>query len=456
MAPDIHVIYFPAHVNLVQDVKARLKATSVPIVTAHRQLPKELNITDQESATIIGSYVYVLELTATYPDGTSELTEVVTHYITEPFGPGYLRVCNWEGLTFLYGTMGTGLQVLADRTGWFNSPALAVMVAGALDKDKEPVPGRRVVLPWGTDSFNFAELTPDGLTVLKRSLDWGAAAWTGMLPGVASWDEVEIEDSGYIDGYDSRIGLYGGANVNANAAVATNAVLDRKIKVLGGQLRGSAHIPPDADLDRVVEVIDGGIITGDILHLPALVPMPFAAEPAGMGAAVDCVYSSGTITISSDLHANGFTITNNATVLISGTVTILCSGEVDIRGTGRLVLDDGARLTMYTKDEVDIQDTAKVNPGVADPSRLTWIVLGDRIRIKGDAQLTAAVQASAGEVSVQDRAHFYGTFIGKKFKVEHTGAAHIDTGRSGTVATMGSATPLARITGKRVRWVEAP
>ena len=97
-----------------------------------------------------------------------------------------------------------------------------------------------------------------------------------------------------------------------------------------------------------------------------------------------------------------------------------------------------------------------MNPGVADPTRLTWIVLGSRLIVKGDAQLTAAVQAFAGEVNVQDRAHFYGTFIGKKFKVEHTGAGHIDTGNSGTVATMGSATPLPRITGKPVRWLEAP
>ncbi|MBT8145174.1 MAG: hypothetical protein KJO55_10760, partial [Gammaproteobacteria bacterium] len=56
---------------------------------------------------------------------------------------------------------------------------LATLDAGAINLDDDPSPGRRVMLPWGGTTFDVANLTTAGLTILRRALEWASVATEG-------------------------------------------------------------------------------------------------------------------------------------------------------------------------------------------------------------------------------------------------------------------------------------
>ena len=112
------------------------------------------------------------------------------------------------------------------------------------------------------------------------------------------------------------------------------------------------------------------------------------------------------------------------------------------------------KLNLYTKKEVNIKDNARVNVNTLDPTRLSCAILKKKFELTEDGQLCAALHAFDGELKVKDAAQFYGTFVGKKAKLEDGGFWHVDKGISGTVTTIGTGFNLSVITGRGYRWVE--
>ncbi|MGB2823293.1 MAG: hypothetical protein WBF17_20090, partial [Phycisphaerae bacterium] len=79
----MHIIYYPSHTKLENEIRDRLKLTDLPIVTGHSKLVNELGIAGGESKAYDGSSIDVLELTRTVTDEFGvEHVEVITHYIT--------------------------------------------------------------------------------------------------------------------------------------------------------------------------------------------------------------------------------------------------------------------------------------------------------------------------------------------------------------------------------------
>lgn len=459
VANNTHVIYFPAHTKLENNVKDKLKATDLPIVIERKTLAKELKVIDNDGSDYSGKVINVLELTRTFTDDDGvEYTETYRHYITDPFALGQLDICSANAKLLKYDYKVIGADVLAVRVGESNRITLAALGAGALKADKKPARAARVVMPWGKEdsSFSISSLNADGLTLLRRSLDWSGSSWTGLLPGVAAWDKVEIKNGSIVDGFNSALGPYGGDNVNRDATISTNSTRDDKIKVdTTATLYGDIYLTPNANAAKVLDV--RGVVTGTTRWLGSPIPVPSPREPTDMGGAMgDRTYSSGTTVIDSDMHVRKLTITGSATVQIDGDVRIFSDEEVHIRQQAQVALLPGATLTMYTKKKVEITDDAQVNVSTADPTRLAWVILKDKIEVKKNAQLYAAVQGYDAELKAMEGGQFYGTFVGKKAKAETGGKWHVDTGNSGTVVTMGHGMDLGKLVGNRIRWKGQP
>lgn len=119
-----------------------------------------------------------------YPTVSSIDIVVNSHYITSQFNAGSLSIfSSTQEAHAMTGTLAGGLQTLAeiDDSGT-NRPGLAIIDAGDSLYGGGTAPARRVALPWGSRDFDFAALTSDGLTLLKRSLDW-AGEQTPTAPG---------------------------------------------------------------------------------------------------------------------------------------------------------------------------------------------------------------------------------------------------------------------------------
>jgi len=469
-AVKMNVIYFPAHAALETAVRDKLRISDVPIVAEHKQLVKELKITDSDSREYLGASIDVLQLTRTVTDDYgAETTEVYVHYITAPFPIGRLWICGeLDDLLCLDGSM-IGTEALAAKTFDPTRVTLGVLESGALRADRKPARARRVALPWGKGYYWFSidSLNANGREILRRSLDWAGSSWIGYLPGIAVWDEVELKDTAEIDAYNAGLGAYGGGNATADAAVCTNSISADKIDISSGVLRGSIFVSPNADPSKVVRIGSGATVTGAVHRLRLNVPIPTPHEPADLGSAGgDLIFLAGENIIDSDRHVKRLEIHGDAVVRIAGNVRILCDEEVRIEDNAQLRLDAGAQLTMFTKRKVVITGGAKVNPEVPaavegdpplwpDPSRLAWIILEDRIEASGGAQVHAMVRTYDGQLHVKETARIFGTFVGKRVLVENSAAFHVDTSSSGTVTTMGTGIDLGTISGG-VRWVERP
>ena len=466
----MHVIYFPAQTTLQGDVQTALKSTTLPIVSEHLVLAEDVEIGVNKSKEYDATSVKVLPLTQIVTDDAgAESTVVVTHYITQPFPVGILQICDATTTLLRLDGRASGSTSLIRRIDDGSPTCLAVLEAGALGANYQPARARRVVLPWGGVGFNASALNTNGQTLLMRSLDWAGSGWRGFLPGIAVWDDIRIDSSGVIDSYESADGNYDAVRNGADATLSTNSTADDRIKLDGGLIKGSIFLMPKANAYRVIDY-HGGAVSGNIYRLSLPVPIPSVTAPTDIPFLGNVTYSTGTTVINSDRRFDDLKITDDATVRIEGDVRIYCQKNLTVEKQGRIVLADGASLTLYTYETAELKDDARINvdpsvdPGgvatigpalTADPTRLTWILLRDKLVVGGDSHVCAAVQSYNALLEVKDAGQFYGTFVGKEVYVHNAGQLHVDTSSSGTIVTIGGGIDLS-LTRVTTQWIDSP
>ncbi len=108
-----------------------------------------------------------------YNDSRIELTDV-SHYITASLTGQLITVFGQSQKMQYVGesALPSGAQVLATNPN-NDEPALIVVEAGSALQEGTAA-GRRVFLPWATNNLNFSSMNSNGLTVLKRSIEWAA------------------------------------------------------------------------------------------------------------------------------------------------------------------------------------------------------------------------------------------------------------------------------------------
>jgi len=466
----IHVIYFPAQTTLSGDVQTALKSTTLPIVSEHKVLAENVEIGVNNSVEYDGTTVKVLQLTRIVTDDVgTESTVVVTHYITQPFPVGDLTICDTTSRLLRLNFRSVGSTSLVRRVDSGNPTVLAVLEAGALGVDSQPARARRVVLPWGGADFEAGNLNASGQTLLMRSLDWAGSGWRGFLPGIAVWDDIEIKSMGVIDSYESADGAYDAVRNGAEATISTNSTGHDRIRLEGGIVKGSIFLMPKAWANWVIDY-SGGAVSGNIYRLSLPVPIPSVTAPTDIPLLGNVTYSTGTTIINSDCMFDDLKITDDATVRIEGDVRIYCQKSLTMDEQSRIVLADGATLTLYTYEQAQIKDDARLNvdPSVdpggvptigpalqADPTKLTWVLLRDELKIDDDAHVCAAVQSYNARLQVKGAGQFYGTFVGKEVSVQNAGQFHVDTSTSGTIVTIGGGIDLS-VTRVTTQWIDSP
>ena len=111
--------------------------------------------------------------------GTTIKTEG-THYIVEPLSAGIFTVLTTsESFAGLTGARAPDLQIVAETPAGIGPATLdsgAALINGGVSA------GRRVFLPWGGNNMDVNHLSDDGLTIFKRSLEWG----TGLCASLKS------------------------------------------------------------------------------------------------------------------------------------------------------------------------------------------------------------------------------------------------------------------------------
>jgi hypothetical protein len=105
-----------------------------------------------------------------------------SHYITSPFSNALLTyLSSLQPVTKINTGFAPGLNTLAEmyNVGGIWKPALAVIDLGGELSGGGTAAGRRVQLPWGTESFDINALNADGQTIMKRAIEWAAGQEEG-------------------------------------------------------------------------------------------------------------------------------------------------------------------------------------------------------------------------------------------------------------------------------------
>ncbi len=98
-----------------------------------------------------------------------------SHYLTETLATGPVQLStSVQSMWVLKPTLALDLHVLGELGA--AEPGLAYLETGERRNDGSPAPARRVKLPWGSFNFDVNQLTPDGLEIMRRALEWGAGA----------------------------------------------------------------------------------------------------------------------------------------------------------------------------------------------------------------------------------------------------------------------------------------
>jgi hypothetical protein len=198
-----------------------------------------------------------------------------SHYITSPFSTGLLTLYTaLEPVHMLNAPYSTDLITLAETfiVGTFWKPSLAVLNTGDAMVSGGTAPARRVQLPWGADTFNFASLNADGKTIMKRAIEWaggaGDAAGTlgtlcfstnsdvsagGHTPGIDTWQSAELLELSGSTAYEP-----------GGTAGSIASKFDLNVHASSDEALGAAHI-----VSQAVSVGDFLLQAGDLLVVTA-------------------------------------------------------------------------------------------------------------------------------------------------------------------------------------------
>jgi hypothetical protein len=153
----VDVVYVP-EMAVAGQLGAKLTGAAVGVVSERADLVDELELCSEFGESFLASLEIVDD----------------THYITSALSSGPVQIFHdAQPAVSVQGDLAPDLQILGR---WGEAHALAVLEQGATLLGGGPAPGRRVQLPWGGNGFDFAELDSEGRTIMRRAVEWAAAA----------------------------------------------------------------------------------------------------------------------------------------------------------------------------------------------------------------------------------------------------------------------------------------
>ena len=187
---DVDVVYI-AGSGSSAEVGTKLTAATIGVLSEDMGLVDELGIAEPLFVKKNSQHINVIDN---------------THYVTSGFGLGALQLYSYvPEIWTVNGTLASGLQLLGETQDAVSTfpPGLAILEAGADLYGGGSAAGRRVQVPWAQGSFDINALEPDGQTIMKRAIEWGAGAGANAMLPIAHW---KLDDGAGTTAIDSEGG----------------------------------------------------------------------------------------------------------------------------------------------------------------------------------------------------------------------------------------------------------
>ena len=218
------------------------------------------------------------------------------------------------------------------------------------------------------------------------------------------------------------------SGLNGPAVLASNACSTLAVSIEDtSAVKGSAYSGPGGKPAWDIYRDPAAQLTGTAGSLSAAAAIALPTFPTLSTSNPNRSYTgSGTFTLNGNVNCNTFTIGDNAIVQIDGNVTVAAAGAVTIKDAGQLRLSPGAQLTIYCESTVDVLNDGRLN---ADGDH-TRVVINNRgtasLSLQNNAKVAATILAPSAQLKCEDNAHLFGSFKGKRLKVQDLAQVHYD------------------------------
>lgn len=227
-----------------------------------------------------------------------------------------------------------------------------------------------------------------------------------------------------------------GADVYGTVAVGAGTAAGLKMKDWDGQIgpRGSSFsgkyrvVPGTVSVDFGATYETVNEPADPTVRAPYVLPRSVSGPPWYLSA--ESLGTTGETTV---LQMNKLTVEGAATLTIKGDVTLFLppSGAetMKVAGSGKILLEDNATLTIYTPGNINVSGAGIANSGA--PARVQiWSTrngtTGQTISLAGSASLNAVIYAPDAALTLPGHTDFCGAAVVRTARLTGSGAFHYD------------------------------
>jgi hypothetical protein len=257
---------------------------------------------------------------------------------------------------------------------------------------------------------------------------------------IAANGPIRMTGSAYVDSYDSRQGPYNTtSNRTANGNIATNSRGTPAVSV-GGNVYGTVSTGPGGTVSVKGAVGDvawdsshGGIEDPSWTNDTMNVAFPTNSPPTGGPFPTTTTTSVGgsNIVYLGDVtnQISSFSSTDSKKpMIVTGHAVLYVTGDFKISGTGYLLIQPGATLTLYLGGTASISGGGIAN-GTGLPQSLSLIGLSScaSIDYSGNSSFIGTVNAPQADFTLSGGAEAYGAAICNSYTTTGNSGWHYDT-----------------------------
>jgi hypothetical protein len=222
--------------------------------------------------------------------------------------------------------------------------------------------------------------------------------------------QIVLKSGGILDGYDSRLGPYGGTNKNVPVVLGLNSSTPCAIEmysgttIVGAVLGGPGTDPNNyrcGDMGTITDGISSAMITRDLPIIPAPTLTYKGASPP------DVISASG--------KYDTINILTKKTVSVVGNVVLHVTGNVTLKQGAELQITPGSSLQLYVDGVLTIGQYGIINNTTQDPKNLA--IYGSAVGVEhsfGQATVFyGTLYAPGASLQLNNSADLYGSFVTK-------------------------------------------
>jgi hypothetical protein len=248
-------------------------------------------------------------------------------------------------------------------------------------------------------------------------------------------DSIELKAKSNLDGYDSRVGSYGGANSSKEIQIGTNDSDPGDISIKNGVIisdKSIVVVGPEAVDDPAGVVDNKSDWGGDIMASPTKMDFGPVSAPtpttsmSNINIALGGIQtiSGGSWSIESGL------VDPNGILNISGDVTLYVEGDFRIKNGSEIrILDTPpSSLKIYMGGNFIADNGGEVINGTQDATKLMFYGLPtcEQIILKNSSDFYGAIYAPDTLLDIRNSGDIYGSFVGNEMILHNSVNFHYD------------------------------